>query len=243
MARKRDLRRQRTGTIINATSKKQESAIIKALGKVVCDLQGKFGTKITLIHEKKWFLKDIVAELIHTYPDTDFHFHFDTSSIMPDGGILYIKGRDDDGITYPILISEVKNQGTNDIRAKEGLKRQARGNAIERLGKNLIGLRAALMRETIFPFVCFGYGCDFESDSYILDRVSTMAMFGQLNKTHLHNDVSGKFNRGSFYFRPESWSVEEMADIMMCIAERSVLYYFSKYGECHFIQASDQTKP
>lgn len=56
----------------------------------------------------------------------------------------------------------MKNQGTNDRRAREGLPRQAKGNAIERLGKNVIGLRAALMRESIFPFVCFGYGCDFE---------------------------------------------------------------------------------
>ena len=238
MARKKDLRKQRTGTIINATSKQQELNIIKALQKVTKDLQKRFGAEITLVHEKKWPLKDIVAELTRTYEDTEFHFHFDSSSIMPDGGILYIKGHEDDSITYPILISEVKNQGTNDLRAKEGFKKQARGNAIERLGKNLIGLRAALMRESIFPFVCFGYGCDFESDSYILDRVSTMAMFGRLNQTHLHNDQSGKFNRGSFYFRPEPWSVKEMADIMMDIAERSVLYYFSKYQSSHFIQSS-----
>jgi len=53
------------------------------------------------------------------------------------------------------------------------------GNAVERLGKNVIGFRAALMRESIFPFVCFGYGCDFANDSYILDRISTVAMFGR----------------------------------------------------------------
>lgn len=86
---------------------------------------------------------------------------------------------------YPALISKVKNQGTNDAREREGLPRQARGNAIERLGKNLIGLRTALLRESIFQFVCFGYGCDFENGSSILDRVSTMAMFGQLNRTYL----------------------------------------------------------
>ncbi|ABU57521.1 hypothetical protein Rcas_1426 [Roseiflexus castenholzii DSM 13941] len=128
----------------------------------------------------------------------------------------------------------MKNQGTNDLRVAEGRPRQARGNAIERLGKNLIGLRTALMRESIFPFVCFGYGCDFEDKSSILDRVATMAMFGELNKTYLHDEGDGKFKRGSFYFRQEPWSVEEMADIMKDIAERSVFYYFSKYGEKHF---------
>lgn len=236
MARKHQLRDQRTGTVINMTSKKQESDIIKALVQVVDHLQTKFGTRITLMHEKQWHLCKIVSELRHTYPDVEFHYHFDSSSIRPDGGILYIQGSNGDDISYPILISEVKNQGTNDLRAKEGLPKQAKGNAIERLGKNLIGLRAALMRESIFPFVCFGYGCDFESDSSILDRVSTMAMFGRLNTTYLHNEEQGKFNRGSFYFRPQRWSVTEMAEVMKDIAERSVLYYFSKYKESHFQQ-------
>jgi type II restriction enzyme len=145
-----------------------------------------------------------------------------------------VRGQPGDRLSYPILIAEVKNQGTNDMRAEEGLPKQAKGNAIERLGKNVIGLRAALMRESIFPFVCFGYGCDFAKDSSILDRVSTVAMFGRLNRTYLHNEEGGKFNRGSFYFRREKWSVDEMFEIMKDIAERSVLYYFSKYKVEHF---------
>ena len=236
MARKDQLRVRRAGTVINVTSKQQESDVIKALVRVIKYLGGKFKKKISLVHEKQWHLKAIVAQLRDTYPDTKFHYHFDSSSIRPDGGILYIQGTPGDKLTYPILIAEVKNQGTNVLRAKEGLPKQAKGNAIERLGKNLIGLRTALMRESIFPFVCFGYGCDFEADSSILDRVSTMAMFGKLNTTYLHNEEGGKFNRGSFYFRPEKWSVDEMVAIMKDIAERSILYYFSKHGENQFHQ-------
>ena len=181
MARKDQLREQRTNTVINVTSKKQESDIIQALERVVVSLQQEFGARISLIHERQWYLKDIIADLRRTYPDVDFHHHFDTSFMSPDGGILYIEGNGDN-LTYPILISEVKNQGTNDLRTKEGLPRQPKGNAIERLGKNLIGLRVALMKESIFPFVCFGYGCDFEQGSSILDRISTMAMFGRLTQ-------------------------------------------------------------
>lgn len=236
MARKDQLRKQRAGTVINVTSKKQESEVMQALLQVVEYLSRKFDKKIALIHQKQWYLKDIVAELQHSYPDVEFHYHFDSSSIRPDAGILYIQGQASDKISYPVLIAEVKNQGTNVLRAKEGLPRQAKGNAIERLGKNLIGLRAALMRESIFPFVCFGYGCDFEADSSILDRVSTMAIFGKLNSTYLHNEEGGSFNRGSFYFRPKKWSVKEMRGIMQDIAERSILYYFSKYREDHFRQ-------
>jgi len=121
------------------------------------------------------------------------------------------------------------------IRVKEGKPLQAKGNAIERLGKNLIGLRTALMRENIFPFVCFGYGCDFEKTSSILDRVTTMAMFGNLNKIYLLNDGGGRFNRGSFFFRPEPWTVDEMTTIMKDIAERSIYYYFTKYGKDRFL--------
>lgn len=237
MAHKQQLSKQRTGTVINVTSKKQETKVVKALERVIKSLVDKFGKKISLKHEKNWLLKDIVSELTYSYPGTEFHCYFDRSSIRPDAGVLFIKGLCGDPMSYPILIAEVKNQGTNIQRMKEGLPRQAKGNAIERLGKNLIGLRTALMRESIFPFVCFGYGCDFEADSSILDRVSTMAMFGKLNTTYLHNEQGGKFSRGSFYFRPAEWTVDEMYNVMSDIAKRSVLYYFSKYKESHFAHA------
>ena len=234
MAKKDQLRALRTGTVINTTSQKQETEVIKALTRVVEYLGEAFGKRVVLVHQKEWFLKDIVAELRVMYQQSEFHYHFETSSIRPDGGILFIRGQPGDRLSYPILIVEVKNQGTNTMRVEEGLPKQARGNAIERLGKNLIGLRTALTRETIFPFVCFGYGCDFEDGSSILDRVTTMAMFGQLNRTYLHNDEQAKLNRGSFYFREEQWSEDEMYEVMKDIAERSVLYYFSKYKEEHF---------
>lgn len=234
MAKKNQLRQLRSGTVINVNSKKQESDIIAALDEVIIFIYEKF-KNITIIHEQKWYIKDIVSELRKVYPDVAFHYYFENSHIKPDGGLLLLKSCLQDDFIYPILIAEVKNQGTNDQRSKEGLPKQARGNAIERLGKNLIGLRTALMRETIFPFICFGYGCDFAEDSYILDRITTMAMFGELNKIHLHNEGNCRFNRGSFFFKEEKWTVEEMSQYMKDIAYRSIFYYFSKYGEDRFI--------
>ena len=236
MAGKHDLRRLRKGTVINVTSKKQETDVVQALLKVEQALRKEYGERPILAHESTWPLRQIVQELTHCYPDVDFHHHFTTSSIRPDGGILFLQPTRPGPITYPILISEAKNQGTNDLRLREGLKKQAKGNAIERLGKNVIGLRTALMRESIFPFVCFGYGCDFTPDSSILDRVTTIAMFGHLNKTYLFDQQEGRFDRGSFYFREEKWTVEEMAAIMEDIAKRSVLYYFAKYGKEPFLK-------
>lgn len=235
MAKKQDLRAQRTGTVINATSTQQETMLYQALQIVVSSLAERLPTGTRISHQKNWRLTDIVNELTDAFPDSEFHHHLDSSSIRPDGGILTLQPKLEQDRIFPILIAEVKNQGTNDLREAEGLRRQAKGNAIERLGKNVIGLRTALLRENIFPFVCFGYGIDFEEGSSILDRVSTIAMFGRLNETYLHKDTSGLFTRGSFYFRKRAWSVTEMADIMLDIAERSVHYYWSKYGQSHFI--------
>jgi len=233
MSDKNLLRKTRQGIIVNVTSKKQETGVIKALNRVVMEVSKKF--RIKLRHETKWFLKDIVEELKKHFADVEFHYFFDRSNIQPDGGVLFLE--DSKGNLYPILIAEVKNQGTNVSRQKEGLPWQAKGNAIERLGKNVIGLRTALLKESIFPFVCFGYGCDFADNSSILDRVVTVAMFGKLNKTYLYNDgEGGRFNRGSFYFREKEWTVEEMFQIMKDITTRSIQYYFSKYGEAVFTE-------
>lgn len=229
MAKKDDLRVQRANTVINTRSKRQEKALDRALNTVVQELSAKF-PGIRLHHDVEWKLKDVVNRLRESFPKVDFHYFFDRSAMRPDGGILSIVSKSGD--TYPILISEKKNQGTNDLRALEGLKKQAKGNAIERLGKNVIGFRTAMKTESIFPFVCFGDGCDFADDSSILDRVVTIAQFGELNVEHLHNQGSNsEFDRGTFYFRVGEWKEPEMAELSLKLAEKSVFYYFSKYGE------------
>jgi type II restriction enzyme len=232
MSHKDELRQQRTGMVVNASSKKMEKDVMVVLQQTIKYITGKFG--VVLDHVADILLKDIIVELKERYSDVDFSYNFDSSSMRPDGGILSIVAKSDDK-KYPILITEVKNQGTNDLRAQEGKTKQAKGNAIERLGKNVIGFRTALLHESIFPFVCFGDGYDFAPDSSILDRVITISMFGELNKIRVHNEgPNGIFNRGSFYFREEKWTQAEMLEIMNEVAEKSVYYYFSKYGEKQF---------
>lgn len=237
MARKHQLRKQRTGTVINLTSKKQEERVGKALLEVAVRLEDEFD--ISLHHERQWKLVDIVARLRKHFPDVEFFCFFNTSAMRPDGGILSMC--DADGERYPLLIVEVKNQGTNDLRRAEGKPKQAKGNAIERLGKNVIGFRAAMLTEGILPFVCFGDGCAFAEDSSILDRVVTIAMFGPLNKVHVVNEGErGQFNRGSFFFRPQAWTVPEMVEVMHDVARRSIHYYYAKYGEERFKTAEEE---
>jgi type II restriction enzyme len=127
----------------------------------------------------------------------------------------------------------LRKQRTGTIINNTSEKRE--GKAAVALGKNVVGFRTALLNESIFPFVCFGDGCDFAQDSSILDRVITISMFGKLNQIRVHNEgANGIFNRGSFYFREEKWTVKEMVSIMNDIAEKSIYYYFSKYGELKF---------
>lgn len=233
MARKEDLRVQRTNTVINTKSKRQEKALDRALMRVESAIRAEFDG-VKLYHETQWMLSDVVESLRRSFPDVDFHYHFDRSAMRPDGGILSLI--DKEGNRHPILITEKKNQGTNDLRLAEGKKRQAKGNAIERLGKNVIGFRTAMKTEAIFPFVCFGDGCDFDPSSSILDRVVTIAEFGHLNTVYLHNQgPDGQFSRGTFYFRVAEWTEIEMAELSLPIASRSVYYYFSKYGRESFL--------
>ena len=233
MAHKHQLSGLHQRMILNDTSKRQESALMTAVRKIVATLLKEYPS-LQLSHESQWLLSDVIARLRALYPDVQFCDCFKTSAMRPDGGILSVA--DKNGDIYPILISEKKNQGTNDLRAMQGKPRQAKGNAIERLGKNVIGLRAALLNEGIFPFVCFGDGCDFSDDSSIIDRVKTIAMFGTLNELHLHNEgPKGVFNRGTYFFRVAEWTADEMYSIALEIARRSLFYYFSRYGKEAFL--------
>lgn len=179
MSDKTRLRETRAGTVINTTSKRQDKAILRAVRTVKATIETRFPT-LTLHWAKREMLTPLIEALRHRFPEVSFCHCHDTSFMTPDGGILSLVGKDRK--RYPILIAEKKNQGTNDLRVREGKPRQAQGNAIERLGKNVIGFRVRMLHEAIFPFVCFGDGCDFADDLSILDRVRTIAMFGELNQ-------------------------------------------------------------
>jgi len=232
MAKSEQLRKIHQKMQLNKLSKHEDEQIAEVIAALIEELSAEFHVK--LHWTKRIKVKKVIEELREKYPDISFADPEVESSFMsPDGGITYIE--DKKGNRYPILIGEVKNQGTNAARLAEGLPKQAKGNAVERLGKNVIGFRTYMLSESIFPYVCFGDGCDFEKGSSILDRVLTIAMFGALNEDHTFNDgPNGIFNRGSYYFKAENWKIEELYDILYEVAKRSIYYYFSKYGEESF---------
>ena len=183
--------------------------IIIAVNAVMDTLKEEYPS-LVFEHQKTMKLVDIIAMISRQYPEyaNCFGVPLDTSFISPDGGFLFAKNKQ--GESRMILISEVKRQGTNDARQKEGLPIQAKGNAVERLGKNLIGIRAIFKNEGILPFVCFGSGYDFQPGSSILDRVLTMNEFFPLNEIFVEKDFM-PFEPVSMLFRYENWSIEEMA--------------------------------
>ncbi len=211
--------------IKNSISKRMDSNIDIAVNRLISLLRKKY-PKFTFEHKKKLFLTEIISDLSRHYLGYEKSFAdvMEKSFIKPDGGFLYAK--DDKGKRRIILISEVKRQGTNDKRLKEGLKKQAKGNAIERLGKNLTGIRAIFKQESIIPFVCFGSGDDFKDKSTIRDRVITMNDFFPLNKMFLEKSHL-PFEPVSMFFRYRDWSIKEMVDIMTNLAEEAIHHYFT----------------
>ncbi len=175
--------------------------------------------------EKILTLSKIVSDLSAQHPKIAKEFSSITNRryIKPDGGFLY--AIDKKGNTKLILVAEMKRQGTNDKRAKEGLPKQSQGNAVERLGKNLIAIRALLKNESILPFVCFGSGYDFRDGSYIRDRVVTMNDFFPLNKIFVNKQYA-PFEPVSMFFREKDWSGEEIFKILADVADEAIHHYF-----------------
>ena len=169
-------------------------------------------------------LSKIINECLPEYKSV-FHCESTSSRAQPDGGIVYMHIGDS---KFPILITENKLQGTIDILAKKGKKQQAQGNAIERLGKNVLLFQTYLksLGHNIFPFACFGNGYDFKEGSSIRDRIVCINHLGKLNKINVH-PVMG-FQRGSYFFRYESWTSEEIFDVLRDIVDLSIDYYLNK---------------
>jgi type II restriction enzyme len=211
-------------SIKNSMSKTMDKDIIVAMNAVVDTLQEKY-PNLTFEHHKTMKLVDIIAMLSRQYPEYAGRFGKPShaSFISPDGGFLYATNKQ--GERRIILVSEVKRQGTNDAREAEGMPKQAMGNAIERLGKNLIGIRAIFKNEGVLPFICFGHGHDFQEGSSILDRVLTMNEFFPLNKIFVKKDVM-PFEPVSMLFRYQAWSTEEMAENMLTVAVSAIEYKF-----------------
>ena len=160
-------------------------------------------------HPKRMFSESIGA--------TDWMPSNEKSFVNPDGGTIWVNKVYNDGATwYPILTSEAKKQGTNDRLIKEGMKRQAQGNAIERAYKNIEEFRCLYERYNWFPYFIFCEGCDFDKGSSILDRMDAMTRYRPRNTTYLFE----RHQLVSLYIRPEGFRPEFIYNTMLDAAEK-----------------------
>lgn len=218
----------------NTKSKLDDKGIYIAMEKVILYLNERFDVEnkfqnYSIVFERSLKISDMISIIKQKGIRYDFDMDYIDRVIVPDGGVLFLVNKTTNE-KKPILVSEIKRQGTNDARIKEGKGKQATGNAIERLGKNLTGIKAMMNYEKITPFVCFGWGCDFAEDSKtVLSKVSMLNEFYSLNKTYVFKkDGSSDYNSYapvSMYFREEQWEIDEMFEIMKEIAETAFRYY------------------
>lgn len=218
----------------NQLSKNDDKEVYEAAEMVMNYLEERFdmGNKYENYHlefEKAIKICDMIDFIKKKSVRSEFYSYDDSRAIYPDGGVIYLVD-EIKNIKYPLVIAEVKHQGTNSDRIKEGKEKQATGNAIERLGKNLTAIKTYMHYENITPFVCFGYGCDFAPDSKtVLSKVWCLNEFYDINKIYVNkrdNDREhGGFSPVSMYFREEPWAIDEMFNIMKEIAEYSFRYW------------------
>ena len=222
----------------NKKSKQDDKDIFKAMEMVDEYLRNKDDFKG--FFENDWdieFKKDLEIDYMIKFIKKknirkEFNLECVDRKIKPDGGVLYLVKKDTKE-KFPLVIAEIKRQGTNKERAKEGKEPQATGNAVERLGKNLVGIRAMMNYEEITPFVCFGWGDDFELDTEktktVRTKVIMLNQFYDMNKIYVFkrdgNVGNNSFAPVSMFFREEKWTPEEMFKIMKEIAETSIRYY------------------
>ena len=221
----------------NSKSKIDDKDIYSAMNNVQRYLLDRFKMLVDypdyeIVFEKCIEVKYMIEMIKKAGLRNEFEYKYIDRAIIPDGGVLYLRNKNNN-TKLPLVIAEIKRQGTNKERLAEGKQKQATGNAIERLGKNLTGIKAMMNYEDITPFVCFGWGCDFDINNEecgtVMSKVVMLNEFYPINKIYVFKkDGNANFNSYapvSMYFREKQWSIQEMTNIMKEIAETSFRYW------------------
>lgn len=146
------------------------------------------------------------------------HTNFNTARrVEPDGGVIWMDNK------YPILISEMKHQGTNDERIAEGKTKQATGNAIERYGKNLMAFHTLYMNDEILPVVAFCHGCDFLVET-VQAKLHALNSFHECNKVYTE-PTNERLKPSTILYQLNSWTEDQMLPVMYEIAVASIKYF------------------
>lgn len=229
MAHSDRLRNIDKGNIFNKEAREQEANLSEVIPDVKLELERLYPQYTFLC--KSIMSKKEIAFRTEAITGLPYHIENNRAHIKPDGKILMVVIGD---IFYIILVSESKKQGTNDKREKEGKEKQAQGNAIERVFKNVSEINNLLIDEDIFPYIVFGSGCDFETGSSILDRISSLTFGLSFNKIYLYKrktKLGSSISLCSTFVRNKIWNIEETFDVCIEVASQATQYYIEKYGK------------
>lgn len=211
----------------NTLSKGDDKNVAEAMGRVIKYLNERFDL-VGLGYKLSYVDRIRLSELIDLIRSYDKRAEFtkltkEDSFIKPDGGLLILfkkQGRE---------VQEDRAGGGDEASGHERSSRK-RGEEEAVSGKRYRAPRekpdrdtSALQYEKVTPFVCFGWGVDFDPESSILDRIITMNEFYSLNKTYVFKREN--YAPVSMYFRVKPWNVDELFDVMKEIAETSIRSY------------------
>ena len=146
------------------------------------------------------------------------------NGILPDGGLLYLQRKG-----HPkqlLLTSEMKHQGTNYARQLAGKSKQANGNAIERMHKNIDVVRAYMSNESVFPYIVYCWGEDF-ADPVVQCKILPAVQQHEFNRDYTVKYGSDRIPSASVYLKPEPepFTVQELYEIGLQVALESLTHY------------------
>lgn len=220
--------------------KYKSNCMDKVLFEVMGDLAEEFNNKyindvpfLNIVHVKSINYNDVYLKLKKNGLSDDVInglMEYGNNNIKPDGGAIILQYVDMDNKLYDwklLLVSEMKYQGTNDERIKEGLKKQALGNAIERSGKNTNFIRLLCLQEKIYPFVVFCGGCDFR-EKFIKSKLVALGMGSVPNQYNLYK-LDDNLERATYLINEEAeWDAESMREKLKQMLKDSLFYYLSQ---------------
>ena len=202
--------------IFNKDALYHEIGMQKSVSKLIPLLKTEYPNS-EFIWKKRLTKREIAAKV---NPKVTYNPEVEKSFISPDGGVLFVKyeGEEYPCKYLPILISEAKKQGTNVKRLDEGLKKQSKGNAIERAFKNIEEFKLYCKDLNYFPYVIFACGCDFGSGSSILDRLDAMTGYEPRNV----NYVADSKQKVTIYIQEDYFTANEIFDKIYDVAKTSL---------------------
>lgn len=156
--------------------------------------------------------------------------------LKPDGGIIWLVNNKKPNLRIPVLMAEMKSQGTNKGREEAGLKKQAVGNAIERLSKYIVASSSIYAHDDINPMVGFCTGCDFSYDennkplnpgSGIMagKLVSMNPGFASFNKVYTRKNTPKGISPVTICAREEKYNIAELVSILKEVGMDSLNYF------------------